>query len=64
MGFLKISFSTLIKSATMTDASFIDKLALVLVRERKQLVARSKGKTAFFTPGGKREKGETDEEAV
>ena len=31
--------------------TFIDKLALVLVRDRMQLVARSKGKTAFFTPG-------------
>ena len=35
--------------------AFIDKLALILVRERRQLVARTAGKTAFFTPGGKRE---------
>jgi len=48
----------------MAEASFIDKLALVLVRDRKQLVARSKGKTAFFTPGGKRESGESDKEAL
>eukprot|EP00547_Thalassionema_nitzschioides_P000629 CAMPEP_0194212626 /NCGR_PEP_ID=MMETSP0156-20130528/12670_1 /TAXON_ID=33649 /ORGANISM="Thalassionema nitzschioides, Strain L26-B" /LENGTH=134 /DNA_ID=CAMNT_0038940497 /DNA_START=87 /DNA_END=491 /DNA_ORIENTATION=- len=44
--------------------AFIDKLALVLVRNRQQLVVRSKGKTAFFTPGGKREKGESDEQAL
>ena len=42
----------------------IDKLALILVRDRKQLVARSRGKTAFFTPGGKREPGESDEAAL
>ena len=45
-------------------ASFIDKLALILVRDRRQLVARTAGKTAFFTPGGKREAGESDEEAL
>ncbi|CAE8614613.1 unnamed protein product, partial [Polarella glacialis] len=41
-----------------------DKLALVLVQDRKQLVARTRGKDAFFTPGGKREAGESDEEAL
>lgn len=45
-------------------ASYIDKLALILVRERKQLVARSRGKAAFFTPGGKREGAESDEDAL
>ena len=44
--------------------SFIDKLALVLVRDGKQLVARTRGKAAFFTPGGKRESGESDEQAL
>ena len=43
---------------------FIDKLALILVRDRQQLVARTRGKTAFFTPGGKREAGESDEQAL
>mmetsp|Transcript_6893 Transcript_6893/g.9005 ORF Transcript_6893/g.9005 Transcript_6893/m.9005 type:complete len:181 (-) Transcript_6893:282-824(-) len=55
------AFSTMPSSITTSN---IDKLALVLVRDRKQLVARSKGKTAFFTPGGKREGTETDEEAL
>eukprot|EP01043_Picozoa_sp_COSAG02_P035746 COSAG02_NODE_2579_length_8493_cov_28.456040_4_plen_135_part_00 len=44
--------------------SFIDKLALILVRDRKQLVARTAGKSAFFTPGGKREDGESDAQAL
>ena len=51
-------------AASAPGGSFIDKLALVLVRERKQLVARSKGKHVFFTPGGKREDGESDTEAL
>ena len=54
-------------SPNMSSASasaFIDKLALILVRNRKQLVVRTKGKEAFFTPGGKREQGESDEEAL
>ena len=42
----------------------IDKLALVCVRERKLLVARSKGKDTFYAPGGKRDKGESDVQAL
>ena len=42
------------QAAEPSSASFIDKLALILVRDRKQLVARSKGKSAFFTPGRSR----------
>ena len=45
-------------------STFIDKLALVLVQDRKQLVVRSKGKSAFFVPGGKRESGESDMQAL
>mmetsp|Transcript_22209 Transcript_22209/g.37096 ORF Transcript_22209/g.37096 Transcript_22209/m.37096 type:complete len:133 (-) Transcript_22209:277-675(-) len=44
--------------------SFIDKLALIVVSERKTLAARTRGEEIFFTPGGKREPGETDEEAL
>lgn len=45
--------------------SYIDKLALILVNSNnKQLVARSRGKSVFFTPGGKREPNETDEQAL
>ena len=47
-----------------SSSSFIDKLALILVRNRKQLVVRTRGKEAFFTPGGKREVGESDIDAL
>eukprot|EP00588_Corethron_pennatum_P019909 CAMPEP_0194313312 /NCGR_PEP_ID=MMETSP0171-20130528/10196_1 /TAXON_ID=218684 /ORGANISM="Corethron pennatum, Strain L29A3" /LENGTH=165 /DNA_ID=CAMNT_0039068213 /DNA_START=60 /DNA_END=557 /DNA_ORIENTATION=+ len=51
-------------SSGFSKTSYIDKLALILIRDRKQLVARSRGKDVFFTPGGKREPGETDEAAL
>lgn len=45
--------------------NYIDKLALICINSnRKQLVARSVGKSVYFTPGGKREPGETDDEAL
>ncbi|MFT6249738.1 MAG: 8-oxo-dGTP pyrophosphatase MutT (NUDIX family) [Cognaticolwellia sp.] len=42
----------------------IDKLAWLYIREGKLLSARSKNKELFYIPGGKREKGESDEEAL
>ena len=42
----------------------IDKLAWVLIKDGKLLVVRSKGKELFYLPGGKREAGETDEQAL
>jgi 8-oxo-dGTP pyrophosphatase MutT (NUDIX family) len=42
----------------------IDKIALVYIRARKLLVTRSKGKTLYYLPGGKREAGETDAQAL
>lgn len=42
----------------------IDKLAWVRIEERKLLCARSRGKDAWFLPGGKREAGESDAEAL
>ena len=42
----------------------IDKLAWIEIKNMKILVARSKGKEAFYIPGGKREMGETDSEAL
>ena len=45
--------------------NYIDKLALIMINsENKQLVARSYGKNVYYTPGGKRESGESDEEAL
>lgn len=44
---------------------YIDKLALILVNsKRQQLVARSYDRTVFYTPGGKREAGESDIDAL
>ena len=50
--------------ASSSSAKYIDKLALILVRGRQQLVAKSRGKNVYFTPGGKREPGETDIQAL
>ena len=47
------------------EKSYIDKLALILINQkRQQLVARSYNKSVFYTPGGKREMGESDVEAL
>ncbi|HIF9056763.1 TPA: NUDIX hydrolase [Photobacterium damselae] len=42
----------------------IDKLAWILIQDRKLLAVRSFGKTSFYLPGGKRENGESDQEAL
>jgi 8-oxo-dGTP pyrophosphatase MutT (NUDIX family) len=42
----------------------IDKLAWLYIRDGKLLSARSKNKTLFYIPGGKREVGESDEQAL
>jgi 8-oxo-dGTP diphosphatase len=42
----------------------IDKLAWLYIKNGKLLSARSTGKTLFYVPGGKRELGETDEQAL
>lgn len=42
----------------------IDKLAWIYIKDRKILSTRSIGKDAWYIPGGKREKGESDNEAL
>lgn len=42
----------------------IDKLTWFCIKDRKVLFVRSRGKDSFYTPGGKREGGETDEQAL
>ena len=42
----------------------IDKLAWICIQQKKVLVARSKGKPVFYMPGGKRDPGETDAQAL
>lgn len=48
----------------MTDSSLIDKMAWILLKDRKLLSTRSRGKTACYIPGGKRERGESDLETL
>ena len=42
----------------------IDKLAWIYIKEGRLLAARSRGKDVYFVPGGKRERGESDEQAL
>jgi 8-oxo-dGTP diphosphatase len=44
--------------------SYIDKLAYIYIKDKKILVTLSKGKDTWYIPGGKREKGETDYQAL
>ncbi|MBS0350166.1 MAG: NUDIX domain-containing protein [Proteobacteria bacterium] len=44
--------------------NIIDKLAWINIKNKRLLVARSKGKDIYYIPGGKREKGENDERAL
>ncbi|MBL0743681.1 NUDIX hydrolase [Chryseolinea lacunae] len=42
----------------------IDKLAWIEIEQRKILSTRTRGKDKYYIPGGKRESGETDEQAL
>lgn len=42
----------------------IDKLAWIELKDKQILSARTKGKDVFYLPGGKREAGESDAEAL
>ncbi len=44
--------------------SFIDKLALIHINDHRLLATLSKGQDTWYIPGGKREEGETDEQAL
>lgn len=46
------------------DKPMIDKLALIYLANQKILVAKSRGRDTFYIPGGKREPGESDEDAL
>jgi len=46
------------------DRGVIDKLAWIHIKDGRMLAARSRGKDAWFLPGGKRESGESDEQAL
>ncbi len=47
-----------------SPALVIDALGWVHVRNRQLLCVRSRGKDAFYLPGGKRESGESDWQAI
>lgn len=42
----------------------IDKLAWLYIKDKKVLCARSRGKETYYIPGGKRDPGENDHEAL
>lgn len=42
----------------------IDKLAFIEIQNQKVLSTRSKGKDKYYIPGGKREQGESDHQAL
>lgn len=50
--------------ATPERTATIDKLAWIHIEDGQLLAVRSRGKDAFFIPGGKREPGESDEQAL
>ena len=46
------------------NSNYIDKLAFIYTKDRKVLSTLSAGKDTWYIPGGKREEGETDTEAL
>jgi len=46
------------------EKTYIDKLAFIELRDRKVLETKSKGKETWYIPGGKRDAGESDEQAL
>lgn len=46
------------------DTAYIDKLAFIELKGRKVLETKSKGKDTWYIPGGKRERQESDEQAL
>ncbi|MEC5398219.1 NUDIX hydrolase [Uliginosibacterium sp. H1] len=47
-----------------TDSAPLDVLAWVSVHERRVLVVRTRGRDAWYLPGGKREPGESDAQGL
>lgn len=46
------------------EKTYIDKLAFIELRDRKVLETKSRGKDTWYIPGGKRDEGESDEQAL
>lgn len=51
-------------STSYTNVKEIDKLAFIYIKDRKILSSRTRGRTVWYIPGGKREMGENDIEAL
>jgi 8-oxo-dGTP diphosphatase len=48
----------------MNTMKEIDKIAFIEIQKGKILSTKSKGKTKYYIPGGKRESGESDEQTL
>jgi 8-oxo-dGTP diphosphatase len=48
----------------MSEETFIDKLAFIYISNKKILMTLSKSKDTYYIPGGKRDPGESDFEAL
>lgn len=55
---------SVIMSLSRMTRTYIDKLAFIDIRDRKVLSTLSRGKDVWYIPGGKRENGETDAQAL
>lgn len=58
---LLLSFGNI---GTKVTRNMIDKLALLHIHSRQLLAARSQGRDTWYLPGGKREPGESDSQAL
>ncbi len=46
------------------EKTYIDKLAFIEIKDRKVLETKTKNKDTWYIPGGKRDEGESDEQAL
>ena len=46
------------------EKNYVDKLAWIYIKDGKILSTRSRGKDTWYIPGGKREEGERDQQAL
>ena len=46
------------------EKTYIDKLAFIELKDRKVLETKSRGKDTWYIPGGKRDAGESDSDAL
>jgi len=61
---IALSGSLVICYYNLMNNNYIDKLAFIYLKDRKILTTLSAGKDTWYIPGGKREEGESDIEAL